>query len=122
MLKLCSQLVAGWVLLSLPHVVSADEEPKASSQPKPSVEHAARATKSVEQITTLARKSVVVIKHAGRDGKRQGLGTGFVVADGLIATNLHVIGEARPITVETADGKPYEVTSIYASDRSRDLA
>ncbi len=110
MLELRSQLVAGWVLLSLLHVVSADE-------------HAAPATKSVEQITTLARKSVVVIKHAGRDGKRQGLGTGFVVgADGLIATNLHVIGDARPITVETADGKPYEVTSIYASDRPRDLA
>src|SRR5437879_2999596 len=123
MLRLCSQLVAGWVLLSLPHVVSADEERKASSQPKPSVEHAARATKSVEQITTLARKSVVVITHAGRDGKRQGLGTGFVIgADGLIATNLHVIGEARPITVETTEGKRYEVLSIHASDRSRDLA
>src|SRR5437879_7698728 len=123
MLRLCSQLVAGWVLLSLPHVVSADEERKASSQPKPSVEHAARATKSVEQITTLARKSVVVIKHAGRDGKRQGLGTGFVVgADGLIATNLHVIGEARAISVETADGKRHAVTSIHASDRSLDLA
>ena len=26
-------------------------------------------------------------------------------ADGLIATNLHVIGEARPIAVQTADGK-----------------
>src|SRR5207248_2109960 len=43
-------------------------------------------------------------------------------ADGLIATNLHVLGDARPITVETADGKRYEVTSIHASDRPRDLA
>ncbi len=52
------------------------------------------------------RPSVVVITVRGRDGKREGLGTGFVVsADGLIATNRHVIGEGRPIRVETADGK-----------------
>src|SRR5438128_1825911 len=121
MFKLGSQLVAGLVLLSFLHVVVADDG-KASTPPKPNVQDAAVA-KSVEQITALARRSVVVIKHAGRDGKRQGLGTGFVVgADGLIATNLHVIGEGRPITVETADGKPYEVTSIHASDLPRDLA
>ena len=33
-------------------------------------------------------------------GKREGLGTGFVVgADGLVATNRHVLGEGRAITV-----------------------
>src|SRR5579871_3176023 len=85
------------VLLTFALMVLADEEHKAASPPG----------KSVEQITALARQSVVVIKHAGRDGKQAGLGTGFVVdADGLIATNLHVLGEARPITVESADGKP----------------
>src|ERR1700730_8095819 len=79
--------------------------------------------KTVEQIADSARKSVVVITFAGRDGKRQGLGTGFVVgADGLIATNLHVLGEGRPLSVETADGKRREVISIHASDRSLDLA
>ncbi|HLJ94427.1 MAG TPA: transglutaminase family protein [Gemmataceae bacterium] len=101
------------VLLTFALMVLADEEHKAASPPG----------KSVEQITALARQSVVVIKHAGRDGKQAGLGTGFVVdADGLIATNLHVLGEARPITVESADGKPYEVISVHASDRARDLA
>jgi regulator of sirC expression with transglutaminase-like and TPR domain len=79
--------------------------------------------KTVEQLAESVRKSVVVITVAGRDGKRQGLGSGFVVsADGLIATNLHVIGEGRAITVQTADGKSHEVTSIHASDRSLDLA
>jgi regulator of sirC expression with transglutaminase-like and TPR domain/S1-C subfamily serine protease len=79
--------------------------------------------RTVEQVAASARGSVVVITHAGRDGKRQGLGTGFVVrADGLIATNFHVIGEARPITVETADGKRYDVTAVHASDRALDLA
>jgi regulator of sirC expression with transglutaminase-like and TPR domain len=81
------------------------------------------ADKSVEQIAASARNSIVVITFVGRDGKRQGLGTGFVISsDGLIATNLHVLGEARPITVQLADGKRHEVTSIHASDRAADLA
>jgi regulator of sirC expression with transglutaminase-like and TPR domain len=79
--------------------------------------------KAVEKITAVARKSIAVITITGRDGKREGLGTGFVIsADGLIATNLHVIGEARPISVQLTDGKTYEVTHIHATDRSTDLA
>ncbi|MGH7134665.1 MAG: trypsin-like peptidase domain-containing protein, partial [Pirellulales bacterium] len=75
--------------------------------------------KSVEKLFEKVRPSVVVVSFAGRDGQREGLGTGFVVGrDGLIATNLHVLGEARPIFVETADGKRYEVTVIEASDRT----
>ena len=93
---------------------------QAADPPKPAKPPDAR---TVEQLTESARKSVVVITVTGRDGKRQGLGTGFIVAaDGLIATNLHVIGEARPITVQLADGKKHPVTSVHASDRSLDLA
>ena len=51
------------------------------------------------------------------------MGTGFVVSsDGLIATNLHVIGEARPVTVCFRDGRTLPVTEVYASDRHLDLA
>jgi regulator of sirC expression with transglutaminase-like and TPR domain len=78
--------------------------------------------RTVEQIAETCKKSVVVITVSGRDGKRHGLGTGFAVGEGLIATNLHVIGEARPISVETADGKKHKVTHIHATDRSLDLA
>jgi regulator of sirC expression with transglutaminase-like and TPR domain len=78
---------------------------------------------SVEQVAEKVRPSVVVLTVHGRDGKREGLGTGFVVsADGLIATNRHVIGEGRTVTVETADGKKHEVTQVHASDRQLDLA
>jgi serine protease Do len=81
------------------------------------------AAKSVEQLANDARQSIVVISISGRDGGQQGLGTGFVVdASGLIATNLHVIGEARPIKIQTADGKELHVTAIHATDRQRDLA
>jgi len=79
--------------------------------------------KTVEQLAESAMKSVVVITVAGRDGKRQGLGTGFVIsADGLIATNLHVIGEGRPVTVQLPGGAKHEVVSVHATDRALDLA
>jgi serine protease Do len=78
---------------------------------------------SVEKLYEKVRPAVVVISYAGRDGQREGLGTGFVVSrDGLIATNLHVIGEARPISVETAGGRRHEVTVIEATNRAADLA
>ncbi|MFN0053974.1 MAG: transglutaminase family protein [Planctomycetales bacterium] len=77
----------------------------------------------VEKLTEAARKSVVVVTVEGRDGGRQNLGSGFIVAsDGLIATNMHVIGEARPIAVQLADGKKLDVTQIAAYDRTLDLA
>ncbi|MCI0683909.1 MAG: trypsin-like peptidase domain-containing protein [Gemmataceae bacterium] len=81
------------------------------------------ATFTVEQLAEKTRDSIVIIHHTGREGKRTGLGAGFVVAaDGLIATNLHVIGDARPITVQLADGTKHDVVAVHASDRSHDLA
>ena len=78
---------------------------------------------SVEELAALAKKSVVVVTFNGRDGQRQGLGAGFILSDnGLIATNLHVIGEARPIRVKLHDGREFDVTSVHATERSQDLA
>lgn len=78
---------------------------------------------SVKDLAAKVRGSIVVISHAGRELSQQGLGTGFIIdKSGLIATNLHVIGEARPITVQTADGKSLTVTAVHASDRALDLA
>ncbi|HEV3144558.1 MAG TPA: S1C family serine protease, partial [Gemmataceae bacterium] len=78
---------------------------------------------SVEQLAERGRKSLVVITSGGRDGQKHGIGTGFVISrDGLIATNLHVIGEGHPINVELADGSKHEVTVVHATDRAGDLA
>jgi len=75
------------------------------------------------QLVERTSKSLVVVRFSGRDGRQQGLGAGFVVsADGLIATNLHVIGEARPVSVELADGRKFPVEAVHASDRRLDLA
>lgn len=96
------------------------EEPAVAETPAP-----ARAgdALSVEELTARFSKSVVVVTFQGRDGKQQGLGSGFILSpDGLIGTNLHVIGEARPISVKTLDGKEYPVTEVHANDRRFDLA
>src|SRR5262249_14162940 len=77
----------------------------------------------VKALAAKVRPSIVVITFAGREGGQQGLGTGFVIdKSGLIATNLHVIGEARPISVQTADGQSLAVKAVHASDRALDLA
>lgn len=78
---------------------------------------------SVEQIVELVRPSLATIRTAGRESREHGIGTGFVVsADGLIATNMHVIGEGREFSVELSDGSDLQVVSVHASDRHRDLA
>ena len=77
----------------------------------------------VAELAAQVRESIVVVTFEGRDGSEQGLGTGFVVSeDGLIATNLHVIGEARPISVQFADGEKHDVVSVHATERAMDLA
>ena len=77
----------------------------------------------VQELVQQARKSVVVIHGQGRDRNSMGIGSGFVVSDqGLVATNLHVIGQGRRITVELADGSEKPVRRIHAWDRGLDLA
>lgn len=79
--------------------------------------------KSTEELTDLVKPSLCAIISKGREANREGLGTGFVISvNGLIATNAHVIGEGRPISVEFADGKKYDVVSVHAHDHKRDLA
>ncbi|MFN7811431.1 MAG: S1C family serine protease, partial [Planctomycetia bacterium] len=78
--------------------------------------------RSVEELARAAKPAIVTIRFRGRGGRDEGLGTGFFVADGLVASNLHVIGEARPISVELADGTTHDVTAVHATDRDGDLA
>lgn len=78
--------------------------------------------KSIATFAERIRPSIVKIIQVGREGI-DGLGAGFVVReDGLIATNRHVIGEARRIQVETSDGRKHEVTEVLANDVHLDLA
>ena len=107
--------------------ISVAADPSADKPAEPPAQNSAieamPTEKSVQELATIAKKSVVVVTFTGRDGQRQGLGAGFILThDGLIATNLHVIGEARPIQVELHDGRKFDVTAVHATERSQDLA
>lgn len=110
--------MAGWA-------EGADEVRRAilpgEEEAKPALE-VTKGGRSVEHLARLMKRSLVKITQTGRSGV-DGLGTGFLVsADGLIATNLHVIGEARPLLVELADGTELEVEAVHATDAKLDLA
>lgn len=78
--------------------------------------------KTAAELASVITPSLVKVMQVGREGM-DGLGAGFVIRqDGLIATNKHVIGEARRIQVETSDGEKHDVTEVYASDVHLDLA
>jgi len=107
-----SRCLPAWLLLLACQVqVAGGQEPQS---PQPA---------SVKDLAARVKDAIVVVSYAGREGNQQGLGTGFVISkDGLVATNLHVIGEARPIEVRTAAGKSLPVKEVHASDRTLDLA
>ena len=80
-------------------------------------------SRSPQDLVALVQPSIVTIRVAGRDGGEAGIGTGFVLdANGLIATNLHVISEGRSFTVETSSRRRLKVLAVEASDRTADLA
>ena len=121
MLKLRTNVAVRLVVVALAALPAAGAD-RRSPAPKEPVKPAADA-RLAETLAASSAKSVVVITHYGRDGKEDGVGAGFIVgSDGLIATSLHVIGEARPIQVRLPDGTKHEVTEVYASDRKFDLA
>jgi S1-C subfamily serine protease/regulator of sirC expression with transglutaminase-like and TPR domain len=78
---------------------------------------------SAAELAERVKQSLVVIEVGDRQGVEHPLGSGFVAgADGLIATSLHVIGEARPITVHLADGRSHPVVAVEALSREHDVA
>jgi len=77
----------------------------------------------VTELTERVKPALVTVRQLGRDGENRGTGSGFVIAKGaMVVTNLHVIGEGRPIEVEFVDGSKREVVEVHASDRHYDLA
>ncbi|MDB4673475.1 trypsin-like peptidase domain-containing protein [Verrucomicrobiales bacterium] len=78
---------------------------------------------TVASLAERSRPALVTISKEGRDGTISASGSGvFISEDGLIATCLHVIGEARRIHVTGSDGTKYQLKSVHATDRKADLA
>lgn len=53
--------------------------------------------------------------------KRQALGSGFLIGDGLALTNNHVVERADEIKVKTADGREFDA-KVVGRDASTDVA
>jgi len=61
---------------------------------------------AADQVLRTAREFTVRIRALGCD--RLGTGSGFVLDDGLIVTNRHVVGQPREITISTWDGRSFD--------------
>jgi len=111
------------ILVASVAALRGEEPPVSPANPLPVSEMPPMNAEDLAALTARVKKSVVVINVKGRTDSRFAIGSGFVIDPaGLIATNLHVIGESRPIEVQTADGRKLEVTHVHASDRHVDLA
>jgi regulator of sirC expression with transglutaminase-like and TPR domain len=79
--------------------------------------------RSVEDVARASRAAVAVIRSSDRAGGERGAGSGFLLKpEGLLVTNLHVIGEGRGFTAELEDGSVLKPESVIAFDRAGDLA
>ena len=76
----------------------------------------ASAHPTVRQIVAKSAESVVVVRTP------VGLGTGFVVDRGIVATNLHVVAGAEQILLATSAGKRLRISAIVGLDPAHDLA
>lgn len=76
-------------------------------------------TESMADVIERTERSVVRIEVHGSDG--ESLGSGFVVADGIIATNCHVLAGARRARVYFPDGRAGEVEGTLVIDEARDI-
>jgi S1-C subfamily serine protease len=103
--------VAAFVGLASFGCASHPPSPPSAPAPAPSVEHL-----TVSQVVAKSAASVVIVRTP------IGLGTGFVVGRGLVATNLHVVAGAGQIVVATSSGKNVPVSAIAGLDATHDLA
>ncbi len=76
---------------------------------------------SVEALAAQVQKSLVVVEGTGRSGSLHGEGSGFAVADNLIATARHVIGEGRHVSVVLPDGKRIPVVAVHSQMAHLDM-
>lgn len=77
---------------------------------------------TMRQIADQFLPSVVQITIKGRDGQVTALGSGFVTAHNLIATNIHIVHDATTVTVNFPNGHSVEAYGTAGSDKSSDLA
>ncbi|MED4301248.1 S-layer homology domain-containing protein [Geobacillus stearothermophilus] len=80
-------------------------------------------TTSLSRKDIIAKKESVVTVYAyDENGEEQSQGSGFMVANGLIVTNFHVISGGASFTVVTSNGEEYEIEGVVDYDLDLDVA
>jgi S1-C subfamily serine protease len=74
------------------------------------------------ELVNHVKRAVVVVKSFDGRGRLASQGSGFFVAPNRIVTNLHVVGTANRVVVETFCGRTFAVEGVRAYDRRHDLA
>jgi S1-C subfamily serine protease len=80
------------------------------------------AAERVDDRTSQARRSVVIVNTYDDRGAPLSQGTGFFVARDQIVTNCHVIKAARTIRIKTFSGKTNTVRAVIIANEQTDLA
>ncbi|MDD9938487.1 MAG: trypsin-like peptidase domain-containing protein [Myxococcales bacterium] len=68
------------------------------------------------------KRSVVHLEILDHGGSQVSSGSGFVVAEGRLVTNEHVISEAASVRAKLADGRTLDVPGVLAADEEKDVA
>lgn len=77
----------------------------------------------IPAIVRAARGAVVLLAGTGSDGTTIYQGTGFLIrADGVVATNYHVIAHDASALAKLPNGAFYRVSGVLAADPKRDIA
>jgi S1-C subfamily serine protease len=82
---------------------------------------AATTARPLPDLIRHVKRAVVIVNAFDGRGRPLSQGSGFFVAANRIITNLHVVGRASRVEVETFDGRSYAVEGIVAFDAQRDL-
>jgi len=78
---------------------------------------------TAQTVAQKALQSVVMLTMDDPQGKRTILGSGFLIREGVVATNLHVVQDSIKGSAKVVGTKDeFEVAGIIADDREHDLA
>ncbi len=78
--------------------------------------------KKAQDILEATKPATVTIRTFDEYGSPAGSGSGFfIAADGTGITNYHVLDGSIKATIKTVDGKEYEIDSVLASSRKKDI-
>lgn len=108
-------LLLGVVLLSCRSQESGGEESNAATRDA--------APLTPQEIARRSLSATLVLTMRDRNAQPFAIGSGFFVAEGIVATNAHVIAGARSGTAKAlTEDKAYGVLGVVALDQARDLA